>query len=61
MPAFLAAADGLILKKLYRTIADGAGNFIDRSRLPIATVLTWTSHCHPPTTLATEFTENTEK
>jgi hypothetical protein len=61
MPAFLAAAGWLILEKLYRVITNGAKNFKDRSRLPVAAVLSRTSHGHPPTILATEFTENTEK
>jgi hypothetical protein len=61
MPAFFAAPGGLILKKFYRIVANGAANFIDGSRLPIAAVLSRAFHCYPPTTLATEFTENTEK
>jgi hypothetical protein len=61
MPAFFAAAGGLILKKFYRIIANGAGDLINCSRLPVAAVLSRTSHGHPPTIVATEFTENTEK
>jgi hypothetical protein len=60
VPAFLTATDGLILEELHRTIAYGARDFIYGSGLPIAAVLSWTSHRAPPKTLATEFTENTE-
>jgi hypothetical protein len=49
MSAFFAEAGGLILKKFYRIIANGAGNLKDRSRLPVAAVLTRTSHYFPST------------
>jgi hypothetical protein len=48
VPAVLAAADGLILEELDRTIAYRTRNFIYCPGLPIAAVLAWTSHEIPP-------------
>jgi hypothetical protein len=61
MPAFFAETGGFILKKFYRMVANGAGNLKDRSRLPVAAVLSRASHRFPPKTFATELTENTEQ